>query len=76
MCGISGIVSCKPLSESDMRQTIRRMGRWLHHRGPDAWGEYVTQNVALGHNRLAIIDIESGHQPMSTRNNNYWITPI
>ena len=49
-----------------MRQTIRRMGRWLHHRGPDAWGEYVTQNVALGHNRLAIIDIESGNQPMSS----------
>ncbi len=66
MCGISGIVSRVALSESEMRLIIRKMGLWQYHRGPDAWGEWVTPHVALGHNRLSIIDLEYGHQPMSS----------
>jgi asparagine synthase (glutamine-hydrolysing) len=42
------------------------MGRWQVHRGPDAWGERVSDGVALGHNRLSIIDLATGHQPMTS----------
>jgi len=37
----------------------------LVHRGPDGSGYYQNENVALGHRRLSIIDIEGGHQPIS-----------
>ena len=33
------------------------MGLIQNHRGPDAWGEKIIDNVALGHNRLSIFDI-------------------
>ena len=63
MCGISGIASPGLLREQ-LLDTIRRMGRYLHHRGPDAWGEWVSEGVALGHNRLSILDLAGGVQPM------------
>lgn len=40
------------------------MGNIQEHRGPDAWGEWVVPGIALGHNRLSIIDHEGGTQPM------------
>lgn len=36
----------------------------LAHRGPDAYGEYYDTEVALGHRRLSIIDVEGGAQPL------------
>lgn len=42
------------------------MGKELTHRGPDQSGIYVRDSFAFQHNRLAIIDIENGRQPMST----------
>jgi len=45
------------------------------HRGPDDRGTYVSGDLALGHRRLAIIDLtETGHQPMSNRDGTLWIT--
>ncbi len=38
----------------------------LAHRGPDAWGTYAGQGIALGHTRLSIVDLAAGHQPMAT----------
>lgn len=40
----------------------------LSHRGPDAWGLYATSQVGLGHLRLSVIDLQSGHQPMRSPN--------
>jgi asparagine synthase (glutamine-hydrolysing) len=42
------------------------MGLWQFHRGPDDWGEWAEDGIALGHNRLSIIDIECGKQPMAS----------
>jgi asparagine synthase (glutamine-hydrolysing) len=63
MCGISGFFhfdsdreACFPL--------INKMNTTLHHRGPDGEGFYVKKNLALGHRRLAIIDLSTGEQPM------------
>jgi asparagine synthase (glutamine-hydrolysing) len=61
MCGICGIYAQKMAPEP----TVRRMTRSLAHRGPDDEGIYVQGNVALGHRRLSIIDLDAGQQPMS-----------
>ena len=64
MCGITGLISDDDTGTK--RSIIGRMNASLMHRGPDAWGRYVSQNVGLGNTRLSIIDVQSGHQPMST----------
>lgn len=64
MCGITGFIS--PDTRESKKRTIAAMTATLKHRGPDAWGRYVTADVALGHSRLSIIDLAAGHQPMQT----------
>ncbi len=64
MCGIAGIAG--EGGRGELVQTVREMGRWLLHRGPDAWGEHSGEGIALGHTRLAILDISGGAQPMAT----------
>ena len=49
------------------------MSSVLGHRGPDDEGVYVNPPVALGHRRLAIIDLEAGNQPMSNASGNLWL---
>lgn len=66
MCGIASIVSKSHLPISPL--LIKKMTNVIHHRGPDGEGHLVKENFALGHRRLAIIDLtEEGSQPMS-----YW----
>ncbi|MCA0238540.1 MAG: asparagine synthase (glutamine-hydrolyzing) [Bacteroidetes bacterium] len=63
MCGLAAIFQHQPLPEADA--LIRAITNGLQHRGPDADGHYVDDRVALGHRRLAIIDLsELGRQPM------------
>src|SRR2546423_7862883 len=62
MCGICGDVD---LSAAPDEAAVRRMTRALAHRGPDAEGFFVDGPAALGHRRLAILDLEGGAQPMS-----------
>lgn len=60
MCGIVGFYSFiknKDIIINNQLETIR-------HRGPDDKNFYVHNNIALGHTRLAIIDIKQGSQPM------------
>lgn len=45
----------------------------LAPRGPDDQGLYIRDNVALGHRRLSIIDLKTGHQPMSTEDGSHTI---
>lgn len=59
MCGIFGIVGNK-IDEAHLKKATNM----LAHRGPDASGIFVDDGVGLGHRRLSIIDLESGHQPM------------
>ena len=67
MCGIVGVVR---FDEGDVSQTVvQRMARTMHHRGPDGEGFLFEPGVGLGHQRLSIIDIASGQQPMTAGNN-------
>ncbi|WP_297213204.1 MULTISPECIES: asparagine synthase (glutamine-hydrolyzing) [Thermodesulfovibrio] len=62
MCGIAGIVY---KHQNLLRDEIKIMTDTLAHRGPDGEGFYFGENFALGHRRLAIIDLSPlGHQPM------------
>jgi asparagine synthase (glutamine-hydrolysing) len=64
MCGITGWVGYS----RDLRQerrTIDAMTETMACRGPDASGVWTDQHAALGHRRLAVIDIPGGAQPMS-----------
>lgn len=63
MCGISGIYG-HPLP-SDSKGIVQKMNDSIAHRGPDDAGIYTDDYVALGHRRLAILDLSpAGHQPM------------
>jgi len=63
MCGIFAIKysdTIRTVDASIVRQAIDLMV----HRGPDDSGIFVSGNIGLGHRRLSIIDLSSGHQPM------------
>lgn len=67
MCGLAGLISTAPETAESMRDEVSRMTHRLIHRGPDGTGVWVDSDaaVALGHRRLAILDVsERGHQPM------------
>ena len=70
MCGISGFVG--PGHERADAGIVRRMTATLRHRGPDDEGYYVSGPVAFGHRRLCIIDLETGHQPLSNEDGTVW----
>ncbi len=63
MCGITGVVDLRGRREPD-RALLRRMNDAIAHRGPDGEGEHHEPGVALGHRRLAIIDVATGQQPL------------
>ncbi len=70
MCGIAGY--CDFFNDMRMERTlneqiVEKMGQKIIHRGPDAFGTYISEHVAFSHARLAVIDVEGGIQPM-TRN--------
>jgi asparagine synthase (glutamine-hydrolysing) len=72
MCGISGFFHFDHNREADAAM-VRRMWSVMTHRGPDDHGEFVSGPVALGFNRLSIIDLSSGHQPMSNPDGSAWV---
>jgi asparagine synthase (glutamine-hydrolysing) len=73
MCGIAGIVNRDDGAEVD-RAALFAMMAAIAHRGPDDHGAYVDGPIGLGHQRLSIIDLETGHQPMSNGDGSIWIT--
>jgi asparagine synthase (glutamine-hydrolysing) len=63
MCGIAGWVDFDA-DLRDARETIEAMTASMALRGPDDEGTWLSPHAALGHRRLAVIDIEGGVQPM------------
>lgn len=62
MCSICGEVNF--ISEPSL-SLVKEMNKAMKHRGPDASGVFYDDCASLGHNRLCVIDIENGAQPMS-----------
>jgi asparagine synthase (glutamine-hydrolysing) len=73
MCGIAGIVG-RHQSLDSAPHLVRGMLASIAHRGPDGSGIHVNGRATLGHQRLAIIDLETGNQPMSNEDGSLWIT--
>src|SRR6478735_5317335 len=63
MCGIVGIFETRGKGDIS-RQKLARMNNRQRHRGPDDEGYLVEPGVGLGHRRLSIIDLATGHQPL------------
>jgi asparagine synthase (glutamine-hydrolysing) len=64
MCGICGKLMFG--SEATVSPAlVKAMAETIHHRGPDDEGYYVSGPIGLGFRRLSIIDLQSGHQPVS-----------
>jgi Asparagine synthase (glutamine-hydrolyzing) len=70
MCGIAGIadVTGRPVD----RTLLRAMTSVQAHRGPDGEDLVCRGSVGLGHRRLAIIDLSTGDQPMSSDDGRVW----
>lgn len=83
MCGITGAAWTDPAKAIEAA-TLRQMTGVLRHRGPDDAGEYLhavlersplepLPGVALGFRRLSIIDLSTGHQPLSNEDGSIWV---
>jgi asparagine synthase (glutamine-hydrolysing) len=74
MCGIAGFFGPEENFDSTERRVlVKRMCDIIEHRGPDDEGFYVQGGVALGMRRLSIIDLVTGHQPISNEDGSIWI---
>lgn len=67
MCGIIGIFNIQKQSK-DLRDKALKMAQKVRHRGPDWSGIYVGGSTILAHERLAIVDPQSGGQPLYSKN--------
>ena len=70
MCGIVGIFGLEGVSAPEHR--LAEMMRAMDHRGPDAEGQFIAENLVLGHKRLSIIDVqEASNQPFISSDGRY-----
>ncbi len=67
MCGIAGIIADHRLTQDD-HDVMSNMLDTLAHRGPDGVNRYNDDRAILGHTRLAIIDLDTGIQPIRNEN--------
>jgi asparagine synthase (glutamine-hydrolysing) len=77
MCGIAGILVAPDHMDANSLQPIGHMTSSLRHRGPDGQGLWIDRDagIALGHRRLAIVDLSStGQQPMRSATGRYIIS--
>src|SRR5688500_21469 len=73
MCGICGVVRIRGEPRTVIApEILDRMTDVMEHRGPDDRGTYAEPGVALGVRRLSIVDVDSGHQPVSNESGEIW----
>ena len=66
MCGIVGVFDLKVESQS-LRQQVLKQSKKIRHRGPDWSGIYCGEKAIIAHERLSIVDPESGGQPLYSK---------
>jgi len=72
MCGIAGILEFGRDKRADAA-ALREMCRVMTHRGPDDQGLYTDNAAGIGMRRLSIVDLATGHQPISNEDGSLWI---
>jgi asparagine synthase (glutamine-hydrolysing) len=73
MCGIVGIFDTRE-QRGINRELLARMNQTQFHRGPDEGGLHTEPGLGLGHRRLSIIDLSSGHQPLFNEDGSVIVT--
>lgn len=74
MCGIAGYFN-RHVDAARSRRIVSWMNRAQAHRGPDHEGLYVRGPMALGHQRLSVIDVSAAaHQPLTNEDGTLWLT--
>ena len=79
MCGIAGFCDySNDFTEEApfLGRLVRRMGNTLKHRGPDEDGVFLSGHAAFAHQRLAVVDIAGGKQPMTAYMGGYRCTMV
>jgi len=71
MCGICGIMYFN--GRKVTKDELKMMTDAMAHRGPDDEGSYISGNVGLAMRRLAILDLDTGRQPISNEDDSIWI---
>src|SRR6185369_16169111 len=74
MCGIAGLFLKEPTEPAALEAQVGAMTRCMAHRGPDGDASYLSPSgrLALGHRRLAILDLTpTGDQPMRDPSGRY-----
>src|ERR1700733_589987 len=71
MCGILGILKIDPAhaNSPELRTQALGMVKKIRHRGPDWSGTYSDDHAMILHERLSIVDVEHGAQPLIDRQN-------
>lgn len=72
MCGICGKLNFDRAATVPP-ELLKKMADTIEHRGPDDDGYYVSGSIGLGFRRLSIIDLNTGHQPISNEDGKVWI---
>jgi asparagine synthase (glutamine-hydrolysing) len=72
MCGITGKINFDN-SQNVSQVELNAMSDSIRDRGPDDAGLYINGNIGLGFRRLSIIDLNTGHQPLSNEDGTIWI---
>ncbi len=79
MCGIAGFCDYNDDFTEEapyLGRLVRRMGNTLRHRGPDEDGIFLSRHAAFAHQRLAVVDIKGGKQPMVAYRGGYRCTIV
>ncbi|STQ71964.1 asparagine synthase B [Hafnia alvei] len=63
MCSIFGVLDLKT-DPVELRKKALELSRLMRHRGPDWSGIYASDNAILAHERLSIVDVNNGAQPL------------
>jgi asparagine synthase (glutamine-hydrolysing) len=73
MCGIVAVFDLK-VNHQELRSTVLKMSKKVRHRGPDWSGIFYCEKAILAHERLSIVDPQSGKQPLYSSDGNLILT--
>lgn len=73
MCGIVCAFDIKS-NQQDLRSVVLKMSKKVRHRGPDWSGIFYSDKAILAHERLSIVDPQSGKQPLYSKDGNLVLT--
>jgi asparagine synthase (glutamine-hydrolysing) len=69
MCGIVGVFDLK-VNYLELKASVLKMSKKVRHRGPDWSGIFCCEKAILAHERLSIVDPQSGKQPLKSKDGN------